>query len=287
MKVHICCINDAHIVPRMSRWLADGLGWSLSERPDNRVTLNYFMPYLGWAVTPAPNTLQAGWFTHYEPETAKGYIWEDTARLFDLRCTAAPVYLDQLRKYGPTAKLTAGVDQEHFKPANGRRKSRNGLARVGLSGVGAGRKGVALAERLNASRVKMELTAAGSDWGNIPAVWVPYEEMPAFYNSLNVYVCTAVIEGMPAPPLEALACGVKVVVPAGVGMLDELPEGEGVRHYTAGDYDSLMRALRLALADETTPAALRDAVAPFTVKAWCDSHKAAVEGWMEGREKSE
>lgn len=284
MNVHICSIDDKHIVPRMMSWLRDSLGWSMSERPRPSATLNYYGPYLSWAAVPGVDTLKAGWFTHYEPDTAKGEIWQQASRIFDLRCTAANLYLDQLSTSGLTAKVTAGVDQEHFAPKTQRSK-KSKLPRVGLSGVGQPRKGVALAERLTASQMKVELVAAGRDWGEIPSTWIPYEEMPAFYNSLTVYICTAVIEGIPAPPLEALACGVKVVVPAGVGMMDELPETEGVRHYTAGDSSDLVRAVRQALADEASRETLRDVVAPYTVKAWCESHRAAVESFLAGREK--
>lgn len=281
MTIHICCPDDRHIVPRMAHWLAEGNGWSISERPEPGAALNYFMPYLAWAAGPRIDTRQAGWFTHHEPGTAKGEIWLQTAHRFDLRCTAAPLYLDNLRSYGRAVLITAGVDQEHFSPRHSRKKSKRPV--IGFSGVGQPRKGIELANGLQEAGLRAELTAAGRDWGDIPATWIDYRDMPAFYSGLSVYVCTAVIEGIPAPPLEALACGIKVVIPAGVGMLGELPEMEGVRHYTAGNYDSLLTALHLALADEVAPAALRDVVAPYTVQAWCDSTRAAVEELLESK----
>ncbi|WZB62594.1 glycosyltransferase [Achromobacter xylosoxidans] len=35
--------------------------------------------------------------------------------------------------------------------------------------------------------------------------------MPAYYNSLDLYVCPSAIEGTPNPVLEAMACGVPVI----------------------------------------------------------------------------
>jgi glycosyltransferase involved in cell wall biosynthesis len=40
---------------------------------------------------------------------------------------------------------------------------------------------------------------------------IPFEEMPDFYASIDVYVCASLCEGTPNPVLEAMACGVPVV----------------------------------------------------------------------------
>lgn len=40
---------------------------------------------------------------------------------------------------------------------------------------------------------------------------IPFEEMPDFYRSLDLFVCTSEMEGTPNPVLEAMACGVPVV----------------------------------------------------------------------------
>ena len=40
---------------------------------------------------------------------------------------------------------------------------------------------------------------------------IPVEKMPDFYNSLDIYVCTAKTEGGPNPIIESMACGVPII----------------------------------------------------------------------------
>ncbi|WP_447578946.1 glycosyltransferase [Achromobacter kerstersii] len=50
---------------------------------------------------------------------------------------------------------------------------------------------------------------------------LPHSSMPAYYNSIDVYVCTSKFEGTPNPVLEAMACGVPVVT-TDVGVIPEV-----------------------------------------------------------------
>lgn len=43
------------------------------------------------------------------------------------------------------------------------------------------------------------------------AGFIAHADMPAYYNSLDLYVCPSAIEGTPNPVLEAMACGVPVI----------------------------------------------------------------------------
>ena len=40
---------------------------------------------------------------------------------------------------------------------------------------------------------------------------IPVDKMPDFYNSLDIYVCTAKTEGGPNPIIESMACGVPII----------------------------------------------------------------------------
>ena len=72
---------------------------------------------------------------------------------------------------------------------------------------------------------------------------VSWNDMPQFYQGLDVLVCPSRVEGGPMPVLEALACGVRVVIPQHVGILDELPDVPGIHRYPRGDLASLIAAL--------------------------------------------
>ncbi len=54
----------------------------------------------------------------------------------------------------------------------------------------------------------IEVTARFADRAN---GFIPLEEMPAYYSSIDVYVCPSMIEGTPNPVLEAMACGVPII----------------------------------------------------------------------------
>ena len=102
-----------------------------------------------------------------------------------------------------------------------------------------------------------------------------WREMPAFFRSLDIYVCTSLIEGGPMTTLEALASGLPVVIPSAVGIHDEIPVTPGIFRYTRGDAQDLCRTVDDALASFRTVdrEALRAATQPHSVDAWCEAHR--------------
>jgi len=120
--------------------------------------------------------------------------------------------------------------------------------------------------------------ASGRGWP-VKTKRYTWQDMPAFYQALDVLVVTATVEGVPMPPLEALACGVSVVVPRGVGLLDELPDVAGIHRYERGDAADLVRAFdeAMVMRGDVDRKALRDVTEPYTVEAWCEQHRQAFE----------
>lgn len=49
---------------------------------------------------------------------------------------------------------------------------------------------------------------------------IPYEQMPNYYNKIDVYICASKTEGTPEPVLEAMACGVPIIS-TNVGIVPE------------------------------------------------------------------
>jgi glycosyltransferase involved in cell wall biosynthesis len=289
MRVHVVAKgahNSDRIIPRLARQLAQGRDdWTLGEELDPAVDLNYLMVYLhgagveGWTHTPV-----GAWFSHYPTVPAKRKSYEAMAELVDLRTTSARQYTSRLRKYGLTRMVRPPIDLEQFTiRSSGRRAVRNIVGVVGYMSE-KGRKGPSLVEQLANSQLTIStirLRAAGKGWP-IYCQAFPHSQMHEFYHGLQIFLCTSTTEGIPIPPLEALACGVKVVLPTGVGLLDNFKEQPGVRHYEAGNFKDMYRALERVLIDEVPEEELRSLVSRYTVKKWQVDHQKAFKAVLSG-----
>jgi hypothetical protein len=81
--------------------------------------------------------------------------------------------------------------------------------------------------------------------------------------------------------LEALATDVKVVIPDGVGICDQLPEMEGIRHYRKNDGPDMIRAIKQVLDDKPSENSLRAVTDDYTIDDWCFSHRRAMEALLD------
>lgn len=281
MKVHIVCKepDEGHIIHRMAVSLADNTGWSLSMAPRADVDINYFYPYLYYEPC---KTMTAACFSHYdEQHPHKAHLWNLVAAKVDLRTTWAAKYANDLQKHGATVVTPPPLDRSIFTLAALPQGEVIGVA--GLS-YHDNRKGEDLIARLAR---EFPTQAGGLTWQAIGRGWtiptrrVENADLPAFYQSLRLFVCASRIEGVPYPPLEALACGVPVIIPRGVGLLDDLPDVPGITRFEAGDYDSLrlafveaLESMRMGHYDRET---LRAATEPYTALAFAEAHEDAFE----------
>lgn len=284
LAVNVLCRNpnDDRVIPRFSRYLRDHLGWALTARPDPAADAYYLSGYFEWSVMREgmADRPTAAYFTHIEtepPGNSKAKLFHNVAGLVDLRIATAAMYAGELTRYGPTAQINPPVERDRFTIP----KRKLGVV-AGFSGYtyGNGRKGEHLAKALVTSKPgrKVEWRASGRGWP-VPTRRYTWAEMPDFYQSLDILVITALVEGVPMPPLEALACGVSVVIPRGVGLLDELPDLPGIHRYKRGNARDLKRAFSqaLALRSDVDRQALRAATEPYSILAWCEQHRAAFE----------
>jgi len=272
-RIHVICPESDryHILRRMSAALLDGTGWTMSASPDANADLNYGFPYL--VNVPKPF---AAWFSHREDVLpAKHKLWETRAEQAVLRVTSAPMYEADLEGYGPTVRILPPLDRAKFSPVAAHTRRTRLVAGVAGYVYGGGRKGEnVLAEALVSEAGRsMDWRAIGMGWP-VPTQRVNYDALEQFYQALDLYVCTSIIEGVPYPPLEALACGVPVVIPRGVGLLDDLPDLPGITRYAVGDATDLVRALEWASLDmgQVDRQALRDATEPYTFEGWVQGH---------------
>ena len=278
VKVNIICRNwkEDRVLPRFSRYLADGLGWTLTPAPV-AADVHYLMGYFECQVCPGwPNGYDriASLFTHREENDArKADLFDRIAGHVGLRVAMCRLYGEPLSRMGPTIQPPLPVERERFTIAARPRRARKV---VGLAGYTykTHRKGEDLTAALLRSPVasRVDWRASGRGWPVQTRAYF-WKDMPRFYQGLDVLVCPSLVEGGPMPVLEALSCGVPVVIPRGVGILDEIPEAIGVWRYARGNADELVGALAHALADPGDRERLRALTEPYTVEAWCEAHR--------------
>ena len=287
MRVNVVCRNyqDDRVIPRFSRYLAERLGWTLTRRPDvkNEYDVVYLSAYFESQVCREwPKAPVAAFFTHKEeepPGNGKAKLFDQIAKRVQLRVAMCRLYGSYLGKFGPTIQPPLPVERRRFGiPKKGAHTG--APLRAGFSGYTYAnhRKGEDLVRGVLSSKPgqSVEWRASGRGWP-VPTVRYPWKDMPAFYQGLDILLVTSRVEGGPMPPLEALSCGASVVVPRGVGILDELPDVLGIHRYKRGDAGDLVKALGKAIAarGEVDREALRAATEPYSVEAWCAAHEEA------------
>lgn len=294
LKVSVVCQNwkEDRIIPRMARALSDRLGWSLGPSPDPRADVVYLSGYFesqklkAWPTAPGTALPVAAYLTHREEEpagNAKQRLFDKVAARVQLRVVTCRMYADMVRAHGATLQAPAPVERERFTLPSTREQHARPV--VGVSGYtyGNGRKGEQLIRGLLGTRIggAVEWRASGRGWP-VPTKRYTWAQMPGFYQGLDVLVVPSLVEGIPMPPLEALACGVSVVVPRHVGIIDELPEIEGIYRYERGDGASLEGALERAVGRRVRVdrEAVREATAGYSVDAYVEAHRLAFEALL-------
>jgi radical SAM protein with 4Fe4S-binding SPASM domain len=119
----------------------------------------------------------------------------------------------------PSMVIEDGVDTELFYPQNLERFDDIANREIVIGWVGNSKwaatledfKGVhtiliPAVEQLRADGLPVRLELADRQTAH-----VPHAEMPRYYASIDLYVCTSKIEGTPNPVMESMACGVPVI----------------------------------------------------------------------------
>lgn len=287
MKVHLVTREYAsdRILGRLGCTLAANTNWTLGATPNGSADLNHWLCYIEYAEDNPGwhDSLVSAYFTHYDSNEPKKSWWDIAAKAVDLRIVTAKMYLEKLSPSGKTIMVRPPVDSDVFTHQD---KAKNPRPIIGVSGFvdrASGRKGEKLLGRLAHSDLgrHIELKAMGQGWPiNTITSIDPDCDLPLFYRMLDVFLCTSLVEANPIPPLEALACGIPIVIPRGVGMMDDLPEMGGIYRYEKGDFDDMCQAIEKASKDQSDPQVLRDAVARYSPVAWVEGHQNAFESLM-------
>lgn len=282
MRVHIVYQSGGHVIDRLAEQLLSSrgtCGWTTGKQPDPQADLNYFFPYLDLACL-YPNfneTPIACYFSHYEENDArKAAWWSAAAERADFGVVTARQYADMLDI--PTALAHPPVDDQFVF---GKRRQ-NEKPVVGVAGVvqkESGRKGETLVRKLYSERNDIAIRAIGRGWP-VRCAFIDWQNLPDFYRAIDVFLCASSVEGVPMTVLEAAACGTPCVVPVGVGMLDDLPDVDGLYRYRAGNYRSMERAIDAAIEGGGNALALRAAVGGYSVETWQMDHLSAFERFL-------
>jgi hypothetical protein len=228
------------------------------------------------------------YFSHKETEprgNQKARLWDENAKRVALRVATCRLYAQTLAPFGPTIQAAAPLERERFVIVERRQSPR---LVVGFSGYTYPnkRKGEDLVQALLQSELgqKVEWRASGRGWP-VPTKRYAWADMPRYYQGLDLLVVPSRVEGIPMPPLEALACGVPVVIGRGVGLHDELPDVPGIYRYDVGSPKSLLVAFEAAVAGcrSVDREALRSVTAPHSMQNWVRDVGLAFEGLVGGR----
>lgn len=291
MKVNV--VTDAlpntkhgeRILPRMSAYIASTNGWSLKLEPDPACDFNYFVNYGHYhKFKPWHGTPIGAYFSHLDTANkGKEQMWHEAAKLVDVCVTTAKIY----NQYCPPEKVYQAhppVDTNKFVIAKSPKGKKPVVGTMGFV-YGDGRKGEYLFEQFSKHKVANNITlrATGRGWTGVKCEYHDWKDIQKFYQELDILLCPSLFEGVPMPPLEALACGVKIVVPSGVGLIDELPDTNGIYRYECGNLDAMAKAVEIAISDKRVDReGLRDIVLNnYTVAHWANDHLKMVNAYFQ------
>jgi len=158
----------------------------------------------------------------------------------------------------PTVETPDGVDRTLFQPHDLSRLSEADrplvVGWVGNSEwhneAGDDPKGLETIVKPVIQRLVDDGLAILADFADRKVRWRPREEMPDYYNKLDVLLCASAMEGTPNPVLEAMACGVPVIS-TDVGVVPEVFGPRQREFIVRRDISSMAAAIRGLCLDRT------------------------------------
>ncbi len=284
--IHIVCRNwqDDRVLPRFARHLAEQNDWSLGKTHNAKADANYLLAYFEiQKIGTFRSTPLIAYMTHLEGnDGAKAQLYKEVASLVDLRIAMNNSQLALLNQYGRSVQIPLPLETETFTIS----ERNNNKIIAGFSGYTyrSGRKGSDLAESLvEEFRGDVGWKASGRGW---PVATKKYEwhEMPSFFQSLDIFVCTSLVEGGPMTTLEALATGCPIVIPDSVGIHPELPNIDGIFKYKKGDKQDLIAKFNQCIdyvsSGDIDRQSLRNATQPNNVMNWAQGNKDIIESML-------
>ena len=252
--VHIVVSDRGWILERLAKEISTRLPYvSYDTAPDPDAIIQYYMTYGTFRGRISAHEI--GLFTHLEdqPDAARKFF--STAAAMDVCVAMSPATAELLVGNGARIEtISPGVDLGRFSPR----------LRIGVVGrtYHTGRKGEDLVAAVQ-DIPDIDWIFTGEGWPGSPQ-FVPEEELPEFYRSLDYVLVPARIEGGPMCVLEALASGVEVIAPP-VGWVPQFPHIE----FKTGDAEDLRRVLLEVIEKRQS---LHRSVETYTWDNWAAQH---------------
>lgn len=255
--VHIKVSDKGWILEKLAREITNRLPYvSYGIESDSSAQIQYYMTYGCRHDRVSP--VEIALFTHKEEVPSAAAKFDAVASSVDF-CIAQSLNTESIiRNSGRTnvQTISPGVDLDKYTPR----------VRIGVVGrtYHTGRKGEKIvAQVMDIPGIEWHFTGEG--WPG-PAQYIPEDQLPQFYRSLDYVLVPALIEGGPMCVLEALASGCKVIA-SPVGWVPQFPHVE----FKLGDADDLRRVLLDIVAEKN---ALRKSVEDYTWESWAFKHHA-------------
>jgi len=164
---------------------------------------------------------------------------------------------EDLAYKGKIIVIPNGVDEQLFKPDNTKKK--NDRINVLFSGNLTKRKGaqwiLPILEQLD-SHIDIIYTSGLRGESKLPnhprllnAGSIPYNEMPSFYNQMDILLMPTVREGLSLAVLEAMACGLPIVASDCSSLPEQVHHKQGGYLCAIGDVDCFVRKINLLAGD--------------------------------------
>jgi len=159
---------------------------------------------------------------HGDPESinARRHIFNDISSAYTVSSERLNLHYSAMADLRPPAMIIEdGVDTTLFCPQNLERFDDIASREIVIGWVGNSKwaatledfKGVHTILIPAVEQLRTEGFPVRLELADRQAAHVPHAEMPRYYASIDLYVCTSKIEGTPNPVMESMACGVPII----------------------------------------------------------------------------
>ncbi|MBL4780846.1 MAG: glycosyltransferase [Porticoccaceae bacterium] len=217
MKINIICTDKGWVYDEIIHQIMNHSRHTILRNSDQKCDITHYLPY--YEVPNRIPTPSTAFMSHQEATSPLNDQFINAAASVDTAISMSRKYAKLLKSKGLTSikQVTPGVDVDFFK-TRGQQQKRSKLIAgyIGRQYSSTSRKNPELLKEIE----ELPFIELRSTNGELTS-----DEIPAFYQDLDVVICPAKIEGGPMAIQEGLASGVPVICLKNVGMASEYKFG--------------------------------------------------------------